>query len=82
MSRIDAVKLAIEKNKAAGLSLAGATMASEAFFPFADGVEAAAQVGATAVIQPGGARRDADVIAAADHHNLAMIFTGVRHFRH
>jgi phosphoribosylaminoimidazolecarboxamide formyltransferase/IMP cyclohydrolase len=82
MSRIDASLLAIEKAQRAGLSVNGAVMASDAFFPFPDGVEAAAQAGATAVIQPGGSVRDADVIAAADRHNLAMVFTGVRHFRH
>ncbi len=82
MSRIDSVKLAIEKAKAIGLPLSGTVMASDAFFPFADGIEAAAQAGATAIIQPGGAMRDAEVIAAADRYNLAMIFTGSRHFRH
>lgn len=82
MSRIDAVKLAIEKAGAAGLPLAGAALASDAFFPFVDGVEAAARAGATAIIQPGGALRDAEVIAAADRHNLTMVFTGIRHFRH
>jgi phosphoribosylaminoimidazolecarboxamide formyltransferase/IMP cyclohydrolase len=82
MSRIDSVKLAIEKARAAGLPLTGTAMASDAFFPFADGVEAAAAAGVTAVIQPGGALRDPEVIAAADRHNLTMIFTGVRHFRH
>jgi phosphoribosylaminoimidazolecarboxamide formyltransferase/IMP cyclohydrolase len=82
MSRVDASLLAIEKAQRAGLSVKGTVMASDAFFPFPDGVEAAAQAGATAVIQPGGSVRDADVIAAADRHNLAMVFTGVRHFRH
>jgi len=82
MSRVDASLLAIEKAQRAGLSVKGTVMASDAFFPFPDGVEAAAQAGATAVIQPGGSVRDADVIAAADRHNLAMVLTGVRHFRH
>jgi phosphoribosylaminoimidazolecarboxamide formyltransferase/IMP cyclohydrolase len=82
MSRVDSSLLAIEKAQRAGLSVQGTVMASDAFFPFADGVEAAATAGATAVIQPGGSVRDADVIAAADRHNLAMVFTGVRHFRH
>ncbi|MDZ7363325.1 MAG: bifunctional phosphoribosylaminoimidazolecarboxamide formyltransferase/IMP cyclohydrolase [candidate division KSB1 bacterium] len=82
MSRVDASLLAIEKAQRAGLSIKGTAMASDAFFPFPDGVEAAAQAGATAVIQPGGSVRDAEVIAAADRHNLAMVFTGVRHFRH
>jgi phosphoribosylaminoimidazolecarboxamide formyltransferase / IMP cyclohydrolase len=60
----------------------GAVLASDAFFPFADGVEAAAEAGATAIIQPGGAQRDSEVIAAADRLGLAMVFTGIRHFRH
>lgn len=82
MSRVDASLLAIEKAKRAGLSVQGTAMASDAFFPFPDGVEAAAKAGTTAVIQPGGSLRDADVIAAADLYNLAMVFTGIRHFRH
>ncbi len=82
MSRIDSVKLAMEKARAAGLSLAGAVMASDAFFPFPDGIETAAQAGVRAVIQPGGALRDAEVTAAADRHDMAMIMTGIRHFRH
>ena len=79
MSRVDSVKLGAMK---AVLPLAGSVGASDAFFPFADGVEEAAKNGATAFIQPGGSVRDADVIAAADHLGLAMVFTGVRHFRH
>jgi phosphoribosylaminoimidazolecarboxamide formyltransferase/IMP cyclohydrolase len=79
MSRVDSVKVAAMK---AVLPLAGCVMASDAFFPFADGVEEAARHGITAVIQPGGSVRDADVIAAADRLNLAMVFTGIRHFRH
>jgi phosphoribosylaminoimidazolecarboxamide formyltransferase / IMP cyclohydrolase len=79
MSRVDSVKIAVMK---AQLPLAGSVIASDAFFPFPDGVEEAAKAGATAVIQPGGSVRDADVIAAADRLNLAMVFTGVRHFRH
>jgi phosphoribosylaminoimidazolecarboxamide formyltransferase/IMP cyclohydrolase len=82
MNRVDASLLAIEKAQRAGLPVQGTVMASDAFFPFPDGVEAAAKAGATAVIQPGGSVRDADVIAAADHYNLAMIFTGIRHFKH
>ncbi|MGH7454642.1 MAG: bifunctional phosphoribosylaminoimidazolecarboxamide formyltransferase/IMP cyclohydrolase, partial [bacterium] len=82
MSRVDASLLAIEKAQRAGLSVQGTAMASDAFFPFPDGVETAAKAGATAVIQPGGSVRDADVIATADHYNLAMIFTGIRHFKH
>jgi phosphoribosylaminoimidazolecarboxamide formyltransferase/IMP cyclohydrolase len=79
MSRVDSVKIAVLK---AQESLAGTAVASDAFFPFPDGVEEAARAGATAVIQPGGSVRDAEVIAAADRLNLAMVFTGVRHFRH
>lgn len=78
-SRVDAVKLAIEK---AGESARGAVLASDAFFPFADGVEAAAAAGITAIIQPGGSIRDQDIIAAANSAQMAMIFTGIRHFRH
>jgi phosphoribosylaminoimidazolecarboxamide formyltransferase/IMP cyclohydrolase len=79
MSRVDSVKVGAMK---AILPLAGTIVASDAFFPFADGVEEAAKHGITAVIQPGGSVRDADVIAAADRLGLAMVFTGVRHFRH
>jgi phosphoribosylaminoimidazolecarboxamide formyltransferase / IMP cyclohydrolase len=78
-SRVDAVKLAAEK---AGERAQGAVMASDAFFPFADGLEAAAAAGVTAVVQPGGSVRDEEVIAAADRLQMAMIFTGARHFRH
>ena len=79
MSRVDAVKVAVMK---AGGSLAGSVAASDAFFPFRDGLDALAAAGATAVVQPGGSVRDAEVIAAADEHGLAMVFTGRRHFRH
>ncbi len=79
MSRVDAVRYAAIK---AGERAQGAVMASDAFFPFADGIEAAAQAGVTAVIQPGGSVRDAEVIAAADALGMAMVFTGMRHFRH
>lgn len=79
MSRVDAVKVAILK---AGGSVAGSVAASEAFFPFRDGVDVVAAAGATAIVQPGGAKRDPEVIAAADEHGLAMVFTGRRHFRH
>jgi phosphoribosylaminoimidazolecarboxamide formyltransferase/IMP cyclohydrolase len=79
MSRVDAVKVAIMK--AAG-PLAGCVAASDAFFPFRDGIDQIAETGATAVVQPGGSVRDAEVIAAADEHGLAMVFTGRRHFRH
>ena len=82
MSRVDSVKLAVMKAGTAGLSLAGSVVASDAFFPFPDGVEEGGKAGATAVIQPGGSVRDADVIAAANRLGMAMVFTGVRHFRH
>jgi phosphoribosylaminoimidazolecarboxamide formyltransferase/IMP cyclohydrolase len=76
-SRIAALKAADEK-----LELRGAVMASDAYFPFRDGIDIAAAYGITAVVQPGGSKRDAEVIAAADAHHMAMVFTGVRHFRH
>jgi len=79
MSRVDSVKIAVMKAQS---SLAGSVVASDAFFPFPDGVEEAAKAGATAVIQPGGSVRDADVVAVADRLGLAMVFTGMRHFLH
>jgi phosphoribosylaminoimidazolecarboxamide formyltransferase/IMP cyclohydrolase len=82
MSRVDSSKIAVWKAGEAGLSLQGSIVASDAFFPFPDGLIAAAQAGATAAVQPGGSVRDPDVIAAADANNLAMVFTGVRHFKH
>ncbi len=82
MSRIDSTRIACWKAKEAGLSTEGAVLASDAFFPFADNVEMAAVAGISAVIQPGGSIRDEEVIASADKHGLAMVFTGVRHFRH
>ncbi|MFN2509052.1 MAG: bifunctional phosphoribosylaminoimidazolecarboxamide formyltransferase/IMP cyclohydrolase [Chthoniobacterales bacterium] len=82
MSRVDASRIAAWKAAEAGLSLQGSAIASDAFFPFADGLIAAAEAGATAAIQPGGSVRDAEVIAAADERQMTMIFTGVRHFRH
>jgi len=82
MSRVDSVKIAVMKALACGVPLARSVVASDAFFPFPDGVEEAARAGATAVIQPGGSVRDAEVIAAANRLGLAMVFTGVRHFRH
>jgi phosphoribosylaminoimidazolecarboxamide formyltransferase/IMP cyclohydrolase len=82
MSRVDSVRIAAVKAQSAGLSLAGAVAASDAFFPFRDGVDLLAQAGARAVIQPGGSVRDGEVIAAADEHGIAMAFTGCRHFRH
>ena len=82
MSRVDSTKIAAIKAKAAGLSLEGACVASDAFFPFRDGLDVLAEAGAKAVIQPGGSMRDEEVIAAADEHGIAMVFTGARHFRH
>jgi phosphoribosylaminoimidazolecarboxamide formyltransferase/IMP cyclohydrolase len=82
MSRLDACRLAVEKARTAGLSLAGSAVCSDAFFPFADGLAVAAEAGATAAVQPGGSVRDGEVIAAADEHGMAMAFTGTRHFRH
>jgi phosphoribosylaminoimidazolecarboxamide formyltransferase / IMP cyclohydrolase len=82
MSRVDAVQVAVMKAQSASRSLAGSAAASDAFFPFRDGLDAAARAGATAIVQPGGSMRDAEVIAAAEEHGLAMVFTGRRHFRH
>jgi phosphoribosylaminoimidazolecarboxamide formyltransferase/IMP cyclohydrolase len=82
MSRVYSAKIASIKAADEGLEVAGSAMASDAFFPFRDGIDAAAQAGITAVIQPGGSMRDEEVIAAADEHNIAMVFTGMRHFRH
>ena len=89
MSRVDSTRIAARKAQdmaeALGLSALptlGSVVASDAFFPFADGLITAAEAGATAIIQPGGSMRDEDVIAAADERNLAMVFTGQRHFRH
>jgi phosphoribosylaminoimidazolecarboxamide formyltransferase/IMP cyclohydrolase len=79
MSRVDAVKLSIEK---ACPTAEGAVLASDAFFPFRDSVDEAANAGVTAIIQPGGSVRDAEVIQAADEHAISMIFTGLRHFKH
>jgi len=82
MSRVDSTRIASIKAKNAGLSLRGSVAASDAFFPFRDGLDVVAQAGARAVIQPGGSVRDAEVIAAANEHGIAMVFTGMRHFRH
>ncbi len=82
MSRVDSTRIAAIKAANAGISLAGSVVASDAFFPFRDGLDVVADSGAAAVIQPGGSVRDADVIAAADERDIAMVFTGVRHFRH
>ena len=82
MSRVDAVRLAVEKARACGHSLAGASLASDAFFPFADGPQAALDAGVTAIIQPGGSKRDDEVVAAVREAGAAMVFTHRRHFRH
>jgi phosphoribosylaminoimidazolecarboxamide formyltransferase/IMP cyclohydrolase len=82
MSRVISTRIAAMKAGEAGLPVAGSVMASDAFFPFRDGLDAAAELGVRAVIQPGGSLRDAEVIAAADEHDIAMVFTGMRHFRH
>ena len=82
MSRVDSARIARIKAEAAGLALAGCAVASDAFFPFRDGLDVVIDAGATAVIQPGGSKRDDEVIAAADERGIAMVFTGVRHFRH
>lgn len=82
MSRVYSARIAGIKARDAGLQVEGSVMASDAFFPFRDGIDAAAEAGIRAVIQPGGSMRDAEVIAAADEHGIAMVFTGVRHFRH
>jgi phosphoribosylaminoimidazolecarboxamide formyltransferase/IMP cyclohydrolase len=82
MSRVYSARIAAIKAADAGLAVAGSVVASDAFFPFRDGVDAAAGAGVTAVIQPGGSVRDPEVIAAADEHGMAMVFTGIRHFRH
>jgi phosphoribosylaminoimidazolecarboxamide formyltransferase/IMP cyclohydrolase len=82
MSRVYSAKIAGIKAADENLEVKGSVMASDAFFPFRDGIDAAAAAGIKAVIQPGGSMRDAEVIAAADEHDIAMVFTGVRHFRH
>ncbi len=82
MSRVDSAAIAARKAGTAGLDMDGSVMASDAFFPFRDGIDTAAAAGVRAVIQPGGSRRDGEVIAAADEAGMAMVFTGVRHFRH
>lgn len=82
MSRVNSARIAAIKAEHAGLKVNGACMASDAFFPFRDGIDNAAKVGISCVIQPGGSIRDDEVIAAADEHNMAMVFTGMRHFRH
>jgi phosphoribosylaminoimidazolecarboxamide formyltransferase/IMP cyclohydrolase len=82
MSRVDSTRIASRKAEDAGLSLKGSVCASDAFFPFRDGLDVIAAAGARAVVHPGGSMRDEEVIAAADEHGIAMALTGVRHFRH
>lgn len=82
MSRVNSARIAVIKAEHAGLSVPGSVMASDAFFPFRDGIDNAAKAGIRAVIQPGGSMRDDEVIAAANEHDMAMVFTGIRHFRH
>jgi phosphoribosylaminoimidazolecarboxamide formyltransferase/IMP cyclohydrolase len=82
MNRVDSARLAVMRAREVGLATEGTVCASDAFFPFRDGLDVVAAAGATAVIQPGGSLRDAEVIAAADEHGMAMLLTGIRHFRH
>ena len=82
MSRIDSAKIAGIKATNAGLSLVGSVVASDAFFPFRDGLDVVVAAGATCVIQPGGSVRDDEVVQAADEHGIVMVYTGTRHFRH
>ena len=82
MSRVYSARIAAIKAADEGLDVTGAVMASDAFFPFRDGIDSAAEVGIRAVIQPGGSMRDEEIIAAANEHGMAMVFTGKRHFRH
>ena len=82
MSRVYSAKIAGIKAADENLTVEGSVMASDAFFPFRDGIDAAAQAGITSVIQPGGSMRDEEVIGAANEANMAMVFTGIRHFRH
>jgi len=82
MSRINSARIAGIKAEHAGLQVPGSVMASDAFFPFRDGMDSAGEAGIAAVIQPGGSMRDEEVIAAADEHGMAMVLTGMRHFRH
>ena len=82
MSRVYSAKIASIKAADENLEVKGSVMASDAFFPFRDGIDAAAQVGITAIIHPGGSMRDQEVISAANEHGIAMVFTGMRHFKH
>jgi phosphoribosylaminoimidazolecarboxamide formyltransferase/IMP cyclohydrolase len=82
MNRVDSARLAVARAREVGLATASTVCGSDAFFPFRDGLDVVAEAGVTAVIQPGGSLRDAEVIAAADERDMAMVFTGIRHFRH
>ena len=82
MSRVNSARIAAIKAEHANLEVKGSMMASDAFFPFRDGIDNAAKAGVSGVIQPGGSMRDQEVIDAADEHGLVMVFTGMRHFRH
>ena len=82
MSRVDSVRISVEKAAAAGIDLEGAALASDAFFPFADGPELALEAGVRSIIQPGGSQRDHEVVEACDRAGVAMVFTALRHFRH
>ena len=82
MSRVYSTRIAALKAKDEGLEVDGSSMASDAFFPFRDGIDAAAKYGIKAIVQPGGSKRDDEVIAAANEHGMTMVFTGMRHFRH
>ena len=82
MSRVVSARIAAIKAADAGLEVRGSVMASDAFFPFRDGIDQAAEAGVAAVIQPGGSIRDQEIIDAANEHGIAMVFTGMRHFRH
>ena len=81
-SRVDSVELAVSRAEKYGVALKPSVLASDAFFPFADGALGAIAAGATSIIQPGGSVRDAEVVAACDRHDISMVFTGERHFRH
>jgi phosphoribosylaminoimidazolecarboxamide formyltransferase/IMP cyclohydrolase len=82
MSRVDAAFLSVHKARSAGHETAGSALGSDAYFPFRDGVDQAAAAGVRAIVQPGGSVRDAEVVAAANEHGMAMVFTGQRLFRH
>lgn len=82
MSRVDSVRISVDKAAVAGIDLEGSVLASDAFFPFADGPEHAIEAGVRSIIQPGGSQRDPEVIEACDRAGVAMVFTARRHFRH